>query len=143
MASSYSGDLRDRVIQFVDQGHSRRSAARRFGVSASFAVKLVARWRRTGSSAPGRRGGARRDKLGPHRDFILARVEEAPDITMAELAAELSSRGVSIDPSSLSRFLCKAGFTYKKNPAGRGTRTRRCASGADALEDGAPAWNAT
>ncbi len=124
MAKSYSFDLRERVIQFVDQGHSRRAAARRFDVSPSFAIKLVERWRRTGSSAPGRRGGARRDKIGPHREFVIARVAEVPDITMPELAAEMALRGVLIDPSSLSRFLCKAGFTYKKNAAGRGTRTR-------------------
>ena len=43
---------------------------------------------------------------------------------MSELAAELEARhGVGVDPASLSRFLCKAGLSYKKNPAGRGART--------------------
>ena len=51
-------------------------------------------------------------------------MKETPDITMPELAAELEARhGVGVDPASLSRFLCKAGLSYKKNPAGRGART--------------------
>lgn len=34
---------------------------------------------------------------------------------MPELAAELEARsGIRVSPASLSRFLCKAGFTYKK-----------------------------
>lgn len=40
MGKSYSSDLRDRVVAFVEAGHSWRAAARRFGVSESFAVKL-------------------------------------------------------------------------------------------------------
>ncbi|MBT9373159.1 IS630 transposase-related protein [Rhizobium sp. CSW-27] len=43
MAKSYSSDLRSRVVAYVGAGHSRRAAARRFGVSNSFAVKLLQR----------------------------------------------------------------------------------------------------
>jgi len=45
-------------------------------------------------------------------------VEEVPDISLSELAAELAGRGVTIHPSNLSRFLTAQGLTYKKN-AGR------------------------
>ena len=41
MGRSYSDDLRARVAGFVEAGHSRRAAARHFGVSESFAVKLL------------------------------------------------------------------------------------------------------
>ena len=52
-------------------------------------------------------------------------VEAKPDITMPELAADLeAARGVKADPSSLSRVLCQAGFTYKKSSDGLGARTR-------------------
>ena len=58
--------------------------------------------------------------------FLIRCVQEKPDITMPELAAELEARhGLEADPASLSRFLCKAGLTYKKNPSGRGARTLR------------------
>ena len=41
MGRPYSTDLRDRVQGYIDAGHSRREASRRFEVSLSFAVKLV------------------------------------------------------------------------------------------------------
>ena len=105
MAKSYSVDLRQRIIRFVEAGGSRRAAARHFGVSMSCAIKLCDRWERTGSVAPGCRGGSV-GKLAPHRDFVIARVEEKPDITMPELAAELEAKtGTCVAPASLSRFL--------------------------------------
>ena len=40
MTQSYSVDLRVRVVAFVEAGHTCRAAARHFGVSDSFAIKL-------------------------------------------------------------------------------------------------------
>jgi transposase len=118
--------LRERVVDFVEAGHSRRAAANHFGVSASFAVKLLSRLRNTASLAPAKQGrpcGA--GKLAAHRDFLIGRVEKHPDMTMPELAAALETEAaVRVSPASLSRFLCKAGFTYKKNASGGGARTR-------------------
>jgi transposase len=59
-------------------------------------------------------------------------VKAQPDITMPDLAAWLeAAQGVTADPSSLSKLLCRHGFTYKKlvpakagNAAGVGERTR-------------------
>ena len=49
MASAYSQDLRDRVIDAVVWGEmSRRAAAARFGVSESSAIKWVQRFERSG-----------------------------------------------------------------------------------------------
>lgn len=98
MAKSYSSDLRRRIIRFVEKGGSRREAARRFEVSPSFAVKLVAQWRRTGSAAAGKRGRKRPGRLAAHHDFLIAEVEARPDITMPELAAVLrKARRVSAE----------------------------------------------
>ena len=52
MTRSYSLDLRVRVAGFVEAGHSRRAAARHFGVSDSFAIKLVRRTRHSGPRRP-------------------------------------------------------------------------------------------
>jgi hypothetical protein len=58
MASSYSQDLRGRVIDAVEkEGMSRRAAGLPFGVSESSAIKSVRRWRLTGSRAPAGTGG--------------------------------------------------------------------------------------
>jgi transposase len=114
MARSYSLDLREKVAAFVERGHACRSAARVFGVSPSFVVKMMARRRATGSLAALPRGG-RRGKLDPHRGFLVAAVEEQPDQTMPELAAKLLvARGVQVAPASLSRFLIRIGLTRKK-----------------------------
>jgi transposase len=127
MGKSYSLDLRERIVAEVTAGGSRRGAARRYGVSDSCAVKLLARVGLTGSAEPARQGrppGA--GKLAAHRDFLIDHVNTKPDITMPELAARLKAeRGVSASPASLSRVLCAAGFTYKKSPDGLGARTRR------------------
>lgn len=125
MGRSYSLDLRRRVVARVASGQSRRGAAEALQVSPSFSVKLVARHGCTGSLAPQRQGRPPgTGKLARYRDFLIGRVKEKPDITMPELAAELEARhGLAADPASLSRFLCKAGFSYKKNAAGHGTRT--------------------
>lgn len=124
--------LRERVQTEIDEGASRRASARRFKVSASFAVKLAARVALTGSAAPARQGRPPGGgKLAPHLAELLSWVEAEPDITLPELAAKLlAEKGVSAHPASLSRVLLKAGFSFKKNASGFGGRTRRRAAGA-------------
>jgi transposase len=127
MGRAYSTDLRRRLIRKVQAGASRRAAAEHFDVAPSTAVRLYARYEESGSIEPeklGRPLGS--GKLGPHRDFILEQVKRTPDITMPELAALLAAeRGIKVDPSNISKFLCAAGYSYKKSPSGLGARTRR------------------
>lgn len=125
MGKSYSLDLRERIIGYVEDGGSRRGAADHFGVSPSCAIKLKSRWDRTGSAAPGKRGGSV-GKLAPHKDFLLDRVKEKPDITMPELAEVLKTEtGTQAAPASLSRFLIRMGQRFKKNLAGQRTKSSR------------------
>src|SRR5271169_2510323 len=88
MPKSYSLDLRERVVGFVEEGYSRRAAAAHFKVSVSFVVNLVKAVRTRGSFEPKSSGGRRHAKLEPHRSFLLAQVAEKVDITMPELAGE-------------------------------------------------------
>ena len=129
MGGCYATDLRERVALFVSEGGSRRAAGRHFSVSASCAIKLVKRQERTGSVAPARQGRPKGSgKLAPVADFLVAKVEASPDITMPELAETLAcEHKVTATPAMLSRFLCQRGFTYKKSPDGHGERTRRSA----------------
>ena len=126
MTRAYSLDLCRRVTDAISQGKSRRAAAEQFAISAATAVRLQKRLEETGSLAPGPMGRPRGSgKLGPYREALIARVEDEPDITMPDLAHWLlSEHGVSADPSNLSKLLCRAGFTYKKNAAGVGERAR-------------------
>ncbi len=127
MGKPLSIDLRSRIAGEVELGQSRRGAARRFQVAPSSVIRLMSRLRASGDLAPRRQGGDRRSKLKPHRDFILGKVKEVPDITLAELAAALAERGVVIHLSNLSRFLRSENLTYKKNAGGRRAAASGCA----------------
>lgn len=125
MTKALSIDLRDRVARYVLAGHSRRQAAQVFGIAPSTAIRYVAQYEATGTLVPQKQGGDRRSKLGLHGAYVLRRVAETPDISLAELTAELEICGVSIHPSNLCRFLLAHGLTYKKNLAGRRTKAAR------------------
>ena len=76
MGHCYSLDLRVRVADFVEAGHSCRAAAEHFDVSESFAIKLVRRTRDTGSPAPARQGRPPGGgKLVPYESFLIQTVE--------------------------------------------------------------------
>jgi transposase len=117
MAKPYSQDLRDRVIDAVEQdGMSRRAAARRYQISESVAVKWLERLERAGSRKPVGHGGHRPSPLMPHRDFLEAARVEKPDITLQGLCNRLScERGVKADPSMMSRFFRRLGVTLEKD----------------------------
>ncbi len=67
MGYRHSLDLRRRIIAAVAAGASARAAVRRFDVSPSSAIKLVQRWHRTGSYAPGQIGGQRKRRTRPNK----------------------------------------------------------------------------
>jgi transposase len=143
MPKAYSLDLRERVVGFVMAGHSRRGAAAHFGVSVSFVVKLVQAFVARGRLDPKPSGGRRHAKLEPHRSFLLTRVAEKGDITMPELAVALElATGTRADPASLSRWLIRNGYRFKKNPAGQRARSPRYLHGTRRMENLAPTDNA-
>jgi transposase len=129
MPKAYSLDLRERVVGFVEEGRSRRAAAAHFKVSVSFVVNLMKAVRTRGSFAPKPLGGRRHAKLEPHRAFILAQVVERADMTMPELAAALATAtGERADPASLSRWLIRAGYRFKKKLCARANKIARTSS---------------
>lgn len=117
MTRPLSTDLRERLILAVDGGMSRRSAAERFGIAASTAIKWVNQWRRAGHVRPRPQGGDRRShRIEAHAEEILALVEETPDITLGELALHLDERhGLKVAQSTIWRLLDRHGMTFKKN----------------------------
>ena len=127
MTKPLSSDLRERLIEAVAAGMSRRAAADRFGIAASTAVKWVRRWRDTGSNAPRPQGGDKRsDRIEAHAKEILGLVAERHDITLSEMAGHLERRhGERFAASTVWRFLDRHAMTFKKNRA----RQRAGASG--------------
>jgi transposase len=140
MPKPLSNDLRERVVAFVEAGNSRRAAAAHFQVSASFVVNLMKLYRQTGGVEPRALGGRRHAKLAAQRDFILAQVAARPDITMPELAAELrQATDTKADPASLSRWLIRNGYRFKKNSQGQRARQARDQKGTRRMARLAPA----
>ena len=125
MGKPYSMDLRERVVAYVEAGHSCRAAARLFAVSASTAVRLAAAQREHGGISPkpqGRVPGTA-GKLAAHQAFLLEIVRAEPDITLKELAGALAeAHGVGVQLSSLHRALRRAGYSYKKRTDRSGAR---------------------
>src|SRR3546814_3863102 len=91
MARALSLDLRHRVVEAVSAGSSCRSAAVRFGVGVSSAIRWVARVREDGDCLPKKQGGNHRShRIDAHQALILGWVEAEPDLTLAELSAKLA-----------------------------------------------------
>ena len=91
MGKPYSLDLRRRIVDYISSGHTRREAARVYGVSMITAVRLAMADRDHGDIRPKRQGRApgTAGKLAPHVDFLMAMVGKNPDITLQELADSL------------------------------------------------------
>ena len=114
MAKACSNDLRERVVKAVEAGQSCRSAALRFGVSPSSAIKWMERWRQHGDVSPGSSHGRIRSPLHPHRSWLLKLVAAQPDLTLTEVQQRLADRGVAIGIGSIWRFFAREGVSFKK-----------------------------
>ncbi|MEH2564763.1 helix-turn-helix domain-containing protein [Bradyrhizobium sp. AZCC 2289] len=90
MAKGYSKDVED--------GESRREAARVLGLGASTAIRWIERWATTGSVAALPGTGHSRSPLEAHRQWLLDLVAAEPDLTLEEIRARLKS---SSPPSAL------------------------------------------
>lgn len=116
MSRGYSLDLRERVVGLVNEGMSKRAAARHLRIAESSAIKWMKRFEATGSLAekPGKKPVY--SPLDAHADWLLAFVERRPDATLAEIVAAIfEERQFAITDSSISRFFQRRGLTYKKN----------------------------
>ena len=128
MARPYSSDLRERVVEAVNEGATRSEAAEHFGVGVSSAVRWHQAWRETGTFEAKRCGGSR-SPLEDYAEEIIALVEEQRDLTLDEIVAAMHERRIPGSRTALFRFLERHGITFKKNPAreragayGRGPR---------------------
>ena len=133
MPKAYSSDLRERVIEAVETGASRRGAGERFVISASSSIRWLQRWQESGIAAPKPRGGS----ISPLEKVaaqVLAVVAEHPDLTLVETVAKLRKRRIRTSRSSLWRFLDRHRITLKKKPASRGAAASRCGASAPALD---------
>ena len=81
MPKPYSTDLRERAVEAVESGASRREAAEIFKVGVSSVIRWCRSWSETGSAAPKQSGGSV-SPLEEHSDWILALIAKQPDLTI-------------------------------------------------------------
>jgi transposase len=114
MAKAYSNDLRERAASLVVGGRPCREVATLFGVSVASVVKWSQRLRATGSAAAKPVGKRRPRSLTAQREWLLARLEAVPDLTLRALVAELRERGVVTSYGSVWRTVRDARLSFKK-----------------------------
>ncbi len=120
MGKPHPIELRKRVVAYVEEGNSHRSAGVRFRVSPRFVNNMVMLKRETGSLAAKRQGNPGRGKLNGHAESVRCRMRENGDLTLDELCLELAhERGVEVHRSSMGRLLHRLGLSHKKKPLGR------------------------
>ena len=124
MPRPYSTDLRERAVEAVESGASRREIAEIFKVGVSSVIRWCQRWSETGSAAPKRSGGSV-SPLEEHSDWILALIAKQPDLTLEEILAAMAKHGISGSRSALQRFFDR---TMSKKPARGRAKTSRCRS---------------
>ena len=114
-------ELRQRVVDFVEEGHTHRAAAAQFRVSIKFVNDMVILKRETGSlEAKPQGNGGGHGKLAGVVDWIACRITEQRDLTLDEWVAELrEGPGVEVHRVSVWRCLRGLDLTHKKRPARR------------------------
>ena len=92
MASAYSDDLRRKLFEAYQRGDGSLAVlARRFGVSLSWAEKLMRTVRQTGrvELPPGRKRGPASKLTAELRERMHVWIQAQPDLTLAELQLRL------------------------------------------------------
>jgi len=114
MGKPHPIELRERVVAFVEAGHTHRAAADHFRVSPRFVNNMVILKRQTGSLEAKRQGHLAGGKLQDQHAWVCQRIEEEGDLTLDELRVELEGRGVSVHRASVGKLLHRLGLSHKK-----------------------------
>jgi len=98
--------------------------ANRFGVSARWAWKVMAAYKRSGTAArpPQRRYGVVPKAV---KEPVLAMFERRPDMVLREVQAELAAAGHSISLAQLWRVVKSLGLRLKKSRSTPPSGTRK------------------
>lgn len=117
MGAALAVDLRQRVVDAIAAGASRRGAAH-FRVSASSAIRWAALQEQAGSVKPRTRGGRSRSPLEAHKDWLLLLNEAEPDLTLEAIVGRIGEQlGLGTTEGSVRRFFKRHKISFKKNAA--------------------------
>ena len=115
MGKCHPFELRSRVVDFVEEGHSHRSCAAHFRVSIKFVNDMVKLKRETGALVPKLQGRRNHGKLANVQDWLVSQLKQKSDFTIVELLQNLQcEHGITVNGTSLWRRLRQLEFTHKK-----------------------------
>lgn len=142
--AAFSLDLRRSILEaWAQEEHSLPELSRLFGVSRSWLVKLLARWRGTGSLGPTPHGGGQDPRLDPdEEDLVEQWLLRTPDLALSELQERLEKRtGTRASLATLCRICQRLGLPRKKRRCRRPSATGpRCRSSGKPGEGIRPSW---
>jgi len=126
---SYSKEFRRDVLAACDAGEGTRAVALRFGVSESWVRRIKQERREQGKVAP-HSNRRRRKTWEPYAAWILAKLDQRPDIYLRELvAAAQEELGWEVSDVTLSRACRALERTRKKRrvrrPSSNGKTLRK------------------
>lgn len=115
--SSYSVDLRERVMAALDRGMSRAEVVTTFQVSLASLKRWHSARRNTGNVAPKPPSGGPSPRITPtHDENLRAQVAAFPDATLVEHTERWNAaHGTSISQWTLGRAIRRLELTRKKS----------------------------
>lgn len=123
MGKSYSQDLRERVVFYLEEGHTHREAHAVYKVG----ISTAGRWQRAYRAE-------KRLCRKPYKQGIIPKIECQSYWLLSEIARDssqtlielrdrlLCERGLKVSGSMIWRFLNKHSISFKKNAARQRTR---------------------
>lgn len=120
-------EIRQRAIAACEAGQTQSRVAKCYGVSIATVQRWLKRYRETGQTKPLPRGHNPPALSPPEMQQLDQLIRQRPDATLAQLREAL---GKTCSLVAMHQALKRLGYGYKKNAAGRRTRTSRRQSAA-------------
>ena len=123
---AYSTDLRERIVRAVESGRPQREAARLFGVGVNTVKRYLLLQQRTGSLQRLPIPGGPRRIPREQEAALRARLQAAPDATLAEHGAWWAEhQGQSVSRATMGRAIDRLDWTHQNSRWQRASATSR------------------
>ena len=114
---AYSQDLRERILQTVDEGKTQAEAAHLLKVSETTVKRYVRQRREKGHVRPKSIPGRPARKRAPLEAQLHPQREKQPDATLQEHCDRWEAQaGIKVSISTMSRAIQHLKWTRKKSP---------------------------
>jgi len=123
MGKTIPVEVRQRIIDAIDQGYTHEEVAELFRVGTASIARFVARLRDTGSLETSPRPG-RTPVLDEQAEAqVRGWVREQSDLTLGELRERLETAGYPVGVSAVCGALRRIGLVRKKRPCAPSSET--------------------